>query len=403
MNPNLDRLQDYPFQRMAALKAGVQGNPDFDHVALSIGEPQHAPPDFVLNMLTNAEQLKQDLTAYPATRGEGFLREAIAAWIQRRYAATADPERQILPVSGTREALFSIAQAVMSGDPNAIVIQPNPFYQIYEGAALLANAQPYYLACDQTSDYLPDFTRISEDVWRRCELLFLCSPGNPTGRNIDTPTLSWLLEQADRYDFVIAADECYSEIYLADPAPGLLQVAAEQGRADFNRAVVFHSLSKRSNLPGLRSGFVAGDSEVLAKYFAYRTYQGCAMPLQHQRASAAAWHDEEHVNANRAAYRDKFAAVTPILESVAKLQQPEGGFYHWLPVPGDDQAFARDLFHDCNITVLPGSFLGRDPSTLDPAQTQGNPGAGHIRVAWVAQPKQCVAAAQRLAKWWQSR
>lgn len=411
MNPNLDRLHDYPFQRMAALKADVVGNPEFAHVALSIGEPQHEPPGFIINMLADADRLRRDLTAYPATRGEVFLREAIAGWIHQRYAVSADPEQHILPVSGTREALFSIAQAVLSGDPNAVVIQPNPFYQIYEGAALLANAQPYYVDCRKDTNYLPDFTAIGEDIWRRCELLYLCSPGNPTGRNLDPQTLGWLLDTADRYDFVIAADECYSEIYLDDPPPGLLHIASQTGRTDFRRCLAFHSLSKRSNLPGLRSGFVAGDAGVLAKYFAYRTYQGCAMPMHHQRASAAAWRDEDHVVENRAAYRDKFTAVTPILNRVTDAQNPQGGFYHWLRVPDDDQTFARELFRDCNITVLPGSFLGRD-SSLGPLQQRpqtvgspdrGNPGAGHVRVAWVAPAEQCVAAAERLAQWWQSR
>jgi len=406
MNPNLDRLQDYPFQRMAALKANVQPNPEFAHVALSIGEPQHQPPGFVLDLLCDRALLSQGLTAYPATRGEAFLREAIAGWLAQRFAVSADPDTQILPVSGTREALFSIAQAVLSGDPQAIVIQPNPFYQIYEGAALLANAQPYYVGCRKDTECLPDFASVPEAVWRRCELLYICSPGNPTGRTLDAATLAWLLEQADRYDFVIAADECYSEIYLDSPPPGLLQVACQQGRTDFSRCVVFHSLSKRSNLPGLRSGFVAGDAGVLGEYFSYRTYQGCAMPVQHQRASAAAWQDEAHVVSNRAAYREKFAAVTPILQPVTDLQDPQGGFYHWLAVPGDDQEFARELFRDCNITVLPGSFLGRaehpSASSRAPLAT-ANPGAGHIRVAWVAPAQECIAAAERLARWWQSR
>ena len=403
MNPNLDRLHDYPFQRMATLKTGVQGNPEFPHVSLSIGEPQHEPPDFLLDLLSNRDQLRKDLTAYPATRGEGFLRDAIAQWLHGRFGASADPESQILPVSGTREALFSIAQAVLSGSADAVVIQPNPFYQIYEGAALLANAQPYYVSCGPSTDYLPDFESIPPEIWQRCELLYLCSPGNPTGRTVDAQTLGWLLDQAERYDFVIAADECYSEIYATEPPPGLLQIATNRGHDTLRRCLVFHSLSKRSSVPGLRSGFVAGDAQVLAKYFSYRTYQGCAMPMQHQRASAAAWQDEAHVQQNRAAYRDKFDAVTPILETVVPVRTPEGGFYHWLPVPGDDQAFTRELFRDCNITVLPGSFLGRDPSRLDPNQARGNPGAGHIRVAWVAPREQCVAAAERLAQWWRSR
>ena len=401
MNPNLGRLHDYPFQRMAALKANLTGNPAFDHVALSIGEPKHAPPEFVVELLADRKQLARDLAAYPATRGEGFLREAIATWVARRYGVQLDADQQILPVSGTREALFSCAQAVLSGKPDALVLQPNPFYQIYEGAALLGNAQPYYLECTAQTNYLPDFRAVPDAVWQRCELLYLCSPGNPTGRCLDHATLSWLLEQAQRHDFVIAADECYSEIYINEPPVGLLEVAASNGLDDLRRVVVFHSLSKRSNLPGLRSGFVAGDADLLAQYFAYRTYQGCAMPVHHQRASAAAWLDEAHVEANRSAYREKFAAVTPLLAQVADVTDPPGGFYHWMPVGEDDRAFAQDLFSDCNITVLPGSFLGRDPAPQDPSSS--NPGAGHVRVAWVAPVAQCIAAATRLVDWWQSR
>ncbi len=411
MNPNLARLHDYPFQRMAALKATVQGNPAFDHIALSIGEPKHAPPDFVVDLLTDEAQLRKDLATYPATRGEAFLREAIADWIAGRFGVRVDPDSQVLPVSGTREALFSIAQAVMSGDPEAILIQPNPFYQIYEGAALLADAQPYYLGCSADNDYQMDFSSVPDWAWRRCELLYLCSPGNPTGRTLDEATLAWLLEQAHRFDFVIAADECYSEIYFGDPPLGLLEVAARHGNDDFSRAVVFHSLSKRSSLPGLRSGFVAGDARVLEQYFTYRTYQGCAMPMHHQRASAMAWRDETHVAGNRAAYGAKFAAVTPVLAEVTNITNPQGGFYHWLNVGEDDQTFARDLFRDCNITVLPGSFLGREAAGLVgnpdvPATTSHpapNPGAGHIRVAWVAPLDECVRAAQRLVDWWRSR
>lgn len=398
MNPNLKRLHDYPFQRMAALKANVAGNPAFEHIALSIGEPQHAPPDFVVDLLLDPDQLAGDLASYPATRGAVFLREAIADWVHGRFGVSLDPERQVLPVAGTREALFSCAQAVLSGSPDAVVIQPNPFYQIYEGAALLGNAEPHYVACTRASNYAPDFTEVPAAVWQRCELLYVCSPGNPTGRCLDRATLSWLLEQAHRHDFVIAADECYSEIYFDAPPAGLLEVAAEMGMDDFSRLIVFHSLSKRSNLPGLRSGFVAGDARLLDAYFAYRTYQGCAMPVHHQRASAAAWSDEAHVAANRAAYREKFAAVTPLLASVVEVQDPQGGFYHWLPVPHDDQAFAQALFRDCNITVLPGSFLGRSPAPPYP-----NPGADHIRVAWVAPLAECVDAATRLVDWWRAR
>jgi len=398
MNPNLDSLHLYPFERIAALKHGVTGNPAFEHVSLSIGEPKHPPPPFIVDMLTEPAQLRADLATYPATRGSAELREAIASWLGRRFEAQLDPESQILPVAGTREALFSFAQAVLSGRPEAIAVLPNPFYQIYEGAALLGNATPYYVNCDRDNGYQPDYLSIPDSVWERCEIVYLCSPGNPTGRTLSEQTLAWLFEQAERFDFVLAADECYCEIYLNEGLPpvGLLQAAQRLGRDDFRRCVVFHSLSKRSNLPGLRSGFVAGDAAVLGAYFKYRTYQGCALPAHTQRASTAAWLDEDHVVKNRAAYRSKFAAVTPILREAFQVDDPDGGFYHWLYVDTDDQAFARSLFGACNITVLPGSFLGR-------AAAGHNPGSKHIRVAWVAPQSDCVAAARRMVDWLSSR
>lgn len=394
MNPNLEKLHRYPFERIAALKDGVRGNPRFDHVSLSIGEPKHPPPPFIVEMLSEPEQLLADLATYPATRGGPYLREAIAQWILGRFGATVNPESQVLPVAGTREALFSFGQAVLSGKPDAIAILPNPFYQIYEGAALLGNATPYYVNCERHRDYQPDYRGIPDPVWERCEIVYLCSPGNPTGRTLSEQTLGWLLAQADRFDFVLAADECYSEVYLNEDEPptGLLQAASRLGRDHFERCVVFHSLSKRSNLPGLRSGFVAGDARVLAAYFKYRTYQGCALPAHTQRVSAAAWLDEDHVVTNRAAYRAKFAAVAPILRAGLEAQDPDGGFYHWLHVAEDDQAFARALYADCNITVLPGSFLGR-------ATAAGNPGEAHVRVAWVAPESDCIQAAQRMVDW----
>jgi N-succinyldiaminopimelate aminotransferase len=297
-------------------------------------------------------------------------------------------------VAGTREALFSFAQAVLSGKPGAAAILPNPFYQIYEGAVLLRGAEPWFVNCTPANGYRPDYRAIPESVWARCELLFLCSPGNPTGTTLDRETLVWLLEQSERHGFVIAADECYSEIYLDESQPplGLLEAAAASGRTDFRNCVVFHSLSKRSNLPGLRSGFVAGDARVLADYFSYRTYEGCALPNHVQEASAAAWRDEAHVVANRAAYRAKFDAVEPILGAALELQRPEGGFYHWIPTPGDDQAFARALFEARNITVLPGTYLGREAHGV-------NPGCNHVRVAWVAPLAHCIDAARAIAEW----
>ncbi len=398
MNPNLDRLQAYPFERLASLLAGVPGNPEFSHIALSIGEPKHAPPEFVVDLLSDPDRLKAGLGAYPATRGTPQLREAIGSWVARRYGVELDPESQILPVAGTREALFSFGQAVLSGDPGARVLMPNPFYQIYEGAALLGNGVPHYVDCARENGYQPDFAGVPDSVWSACEIVYLCSPGNPTGETVPAETVIWLLEQADRHDFVIAADECYSEIYPDDsrPPPGLLEIAHRAGRDDYARCVAFHSLSKRSSLPGLRSGFVAGDAAILAHYFKYRTYEGCALPQHVQQASAAAWQDETHVEANRVLYRRKFEAVTRILGDHLDLRAPAGGFYHWLSIGDDDTAFARSLFEQCNMTVLPGSFLGR-------AGGGTNPGHGHVRVAWVASEAECVEAAERLAGWLRRR
>jgi N-succinyldiaminopimelate aminotransferase len=395
MNPQLEHLQPYPFERLNALKSGITPPAGYPSVMLSIGEPKHPPPDFVLAQLTDAVAMRRDLAIYPATRGSVELRTAIADWLGGRFSVTVDPEHQVLPVAGTREALFSFGQAVLNGRPGAVVVLPNPFYQIYEGALLLRGATPHFVNCTAATDYLPDYRSVPEEVWARCELVYLCSPGNPTGRTIDRDTLQWLQEQAHRHDFLIAADECYSEIYLdeSNPPEGLLQASAAGGRADFSRCVIFHSLSKRSNLPGLRSGFVAGDARVLAQYYNYRTYQGCALPNYVQHASMAAWRDEAHVRDNREAYRSKFAAVTPILGEVLDLLTPEGGFYHWVQVPGgDDETFARDLFAARNITVLPGSYLARDAHGT-------NPGRGHVRIAWVAPAADCEAAARHIAEW----
>lgn len=398
MNPLLARLQAYPFERMNELKAGSAGNPDYPHVALSIGEPKHPPPEFIIDALCERAALRRDLATYPGTRGADDLRAAIAGWLERRFDATLDPATQILPVSGTREALFSFGQAALGRKPGSVGILPNPFYQIYEGAVLLGGAEPHFVNCTAETGFLPDYRSVPESIWSRCELLFVCSPGNPTGTSLDAATFSWLIEQADRHDFIIAADECYSEIYPDEAAPpvGLLQTAAAAGRTGFERCVVFHSLSKRSNLPGLRSGFVAGDAAVLAQYFQYRTYEGCALPVHVQRASTLAWSDEAHVLENRTLYREKFRLLMPILNDVFPCRSPDGGFYHWLEVGEDDQAFTLALFQEQNITVLPGSYLGR-------LTEGGNPGRGFIRVAWVAPLPDCLDAARRLTGWAASR
>jgi N-succinyldiaminopimelate aminotransferase len=393
VNPRLQRLEAYPFERMNALKAGSEGNPEHPHLALSIGEPKHPPPPFIVDAFCEPELLAKDLATYPATRGSDALREAIADWLRLRFQVSVDPATEVLPVSGTREALFSFAQAVLGSKPDPIGILPNPFYQIYEGAIHLAGGEPYFVNTTREHGFLPDYRSVPDAIWSRCELLYLCSPGNPTGACLDTSTLSFLIEQAERFDFVIAADECYSEIYLDEdnPPPGLLQVAASMGQASHQRCVVFHSLSKRSNLPGLRSGFVAGDAGILADYFQYRTYEGCALPAQVQRVSALAWSDEDHVLENRRLYRQKFDAVAPRLAERFPVYAPDGGFYHWLDVGGDDQAFTLDLYRQENITVLPGSFLSRTAHGI-------NPGRGYVRVAWVAPMSDCLDAAERLVR-----
>jgi len=387
MNPRLAELHPYPFEKLTRLKAGVEPPADKPHIALSIGEPQDPPPHFVSEAVIGH---LHGLAKYPTTRGLPALREAIAAWLQRRFALPGvDPETQVLPVNGTREALFSFAQAVVDPSRRPLVAMPNPFYQIYEGAALLAGAEPYYLNATAATGWLPDFDAVPESVWRRCQLLYLCSPYNPTGQVIGLERLQDLIEKAHRYDFVIAGDECYSELYGGEPPPGLLQAAAEMGHGDFSRCVVFHSLSKRSSAPGLRSGFVAGDAGVLARYFLYRTYHGCAMPLPVQHASIAAWGDEAHVERNRRAYRERFAAASAVLGEVCEVTVPPAGFYFWLKVPGDDVEFARRLYARHNVTVLPGSFLAREVDGV-------NPGEGYVRVAWVHSLETCIEAARRI-------
>ncbi|MDU8498307.1 succinyldiaminopimelate transaminase [Pseudomonas syringae] len=391
MNNAMQLLQPYPFEKLRALLAGVTPNPEKRPVALSIGEPKHRSPDFVAKTL--ADNLDQ-MAVYPTTLGIPALREAIAGWCNRRFGVPQgwiDPARNVLPVNGTREALFAFTQTVVNRSDDGLVISPNPFYQIYEGAAFLAGAQPHYLPCLSDNGFNPDFEAVSADTWKRCQILFLCSPGNPTGALIPVDTLKKLIALADEHDFVIAADECYSELYFDEqtPPPGLLSACVELGRQDFKRCVVFHSLSKRSNLPGLRSGFVAGDADILKAFLLYRTYHGCAMPVQTQLASIAAWNDEEHVRANRDLYREKFDAVLDILAPVLDVQRPDGGFYLWPNVGTDDAAFCRDLFVDQHVTAVPGSYLSREVDGV-------NPGAGRVRLALVAPLAECVEAAERI-------
>lgn len=391
MNPDLQRLQPYPFQRLNELLADSEPNPEFAPVNLSIGEPKHQPPAFVIEALNRHSS---GLRSYPLTRGSDDLREAIGHWLVKRFhlaPTTIDPSRHILPVTGTREALFAFAQCAVDRTSQPRILMPNPFYQIYEGAALLAGAQPHFLNATAATGFLPDFDSVPEAVWEKCQLLYLCSPGNPSGAVESLPKLKRLIELAERFDFIIASDECYSEIYPDEsaPPPGLLTAAAELGVDDYARCVVFHSLSKRSNLPGLRSGFVAGDAGILQQFLLYRTYHGCAMPPPTQAASRVAWQDETHVAANRRVYQEKFDAVLEVLGDVLNLRQPDASFYLWPELPIPDDQFARRLFAEYNVRLLPGSYLSREADGI-------NPGANRVRIALVAPLEECVEAAIRI-------
>jgi N-succinyldiaminopimelate aminotransferase len=391
MNPRLARLHAYPFERLAQLKATVQPPPHLAPIAMSIGEPQHAPPTVVLQAL---ERNLDRLGSYPTTVGSIELRTAAAGWLERRFALRAgsvDPHTMVLPVNGTREALFSFVQAVVDVRAAPLVLMPNPCYQIYEGAALLAGAEPYFLDATAATAFIPDLAAVPAAVWQRCQVLFLCSPGNPTGAVLTPAYLNEALALAERFDFVIAADECYAEIYSDETAapPSLLQACIAAGRDHFERCVVFHSLSKRSSVPGLRSGFVAGDPHIIARYLLYRTYHGNAMPLPTQAASTAAWNDDAHVAANRRLYQEKFSRVLPILAPLIDVTRPAGAFYLWPHVGGDDEAFARDLFATQNVTLLPGSYLGR-------RSARENPGAERVRISLVPDVDSCVTAAERI-------
>ena len=390
MNPDLSKLQPYPFEKLAQLKAAVTPPAGLPHIALSIGEPQHPSPAFVQQaMIDNISRLEN----YPTTKGLPELSSTIANWLQRRFKlATIDPVTQVIPVNGTREAIFAFTQAAVDrSQPDALVVSPNPFYQIYEGAAYLAGATPYFLPCLAANNFHPDYQAVPADVWEKCQLLFICSPGNPTGAVLSFEQFAELIELADRYNFILASDECYSEIYVdGKEAPmGLLEACARLGRHDYKNCVVFHSLSKRSNLPGLRSGFIAGDAALLKPFLLYRTYHGCAMPLQTQLASIAAWNDEQHVAENRELYTQKFRAVIDILSPVLPVQQTDASFYLWVETPIDEETFAQQLFAQQNVTVLPGSYLSRTVNGI-------NPGKNRVRMALVAGVDECIEAAQRI-------
>ncbi|WP_426193235.1 succinyldiaminopimelate transaminase [Massilia sp. DWR3-1-1] len=400
MNPHLDLLHPYPFEKLRQLFAGVTPNPAFAPISLGIGEPKHPTPAFIERALIHNVQ---GLANYPSTLGGEPLRAAIAHWLERRYGVPPlDAASQVLPVNGSREALFGIAHCVI--DPSAassagkpLVVCPNPFYQIYEGAAYLAGAEPYFVNSEPARNFACDYASVPPAVWQRTQLLYLCSPGNPTGATVSLDDWKLLFELADRHDFLIAADECYSEIYHTSDAPlGALEAAHRLGRADgahpYRRLVVFSSLSKRSNVPGMRSGFVAGDAAVLKKFLLYRTYSGGAMAPPVQAASIAAWNDEEHVQENRNKYREKFHLVTPLLRQVLDVELPDAGFYLWADVRRSglsDTEFARRLYADYNVTVLPGSYLARDAHGV-------NPGQGRVRMALVAEVDEGLEAAQRI-------
>lgn len=399
MNPLLGRLHAYPFERLRALTKDIVPNPALRPISLGIGEPRHPAPALVEAALCNN---LAGLSSYPATAGEPALREAMAAWVARRYGVALDPSTQVLPVNGSREALFALAQTVIDASkPGATVVCPNPFYQIYEGAALLAGADTAFANSDPARNFACDWSGIDDATWARTQLVYACSPGNPTGAVMPLSEWKALFELSDRHGFVIASDECYSEIYFRDEPPlGALAAAKALGRDDFRNLVVLTSLSKRSNVPGMRSGFVAGDAAVLKAFLLYRTYHGSAMSKVVQAASIAAWNDEAHVEANRAQYRAKFAQVTPLLAEVLDVRLPDAGFYLWAGVPkhahgGDDIAFSLGLLAQYNVAVLPGSLLAREAHGH-------NPGAGRIRMALVAESQECLEAARRIVEYTRS-
>ncbi len=405
MNPLLPLLQPYPFERLRQLFANVTANAALRPISLGMGEPKHPTPAFIQQAMIDAiVSTPSGLASYPATTGDVQLRKAFAHWLKQRYRLEVDPATQMLPVNGSREALFALTQTIVNPVPAGsknnsapVVVCPNPFYQIYEGAALLAGAQPYFVATDPARNFAQDWDSVPTQVWRRTQLLIVCSPGNPTGAVMPLSEWKKLFDLSDRHGFVIASDECYSEIYFRDEPPlGGLQAASILGRGDFKNLISLTSLSKRSNVPGMRSGFVAGDEAIIKQFLLYRTYHGCAMSPVVQAASIAAWRDEQHVIDNRALYRSKFAQVTPMLANVMEVALPDAGFYLWAKVKGNDADFARDLFTLYNVTVLPGTYLSRN--------SQGaNPGEGRIRMALVAETAECVEAAQRIVQFVKSR
>lgn len=387
LNPDLQRLKPYPFEQLSALLSGIELPAGVVPIPLSIGEPQHAPPQFVLDALIEHTGL---IAKYPTTKGTETLRTTIASWLNQRFLLThspMDPETQVIPVNGTREAIFAAVQAAADRSRGGLLVMPNPFYQIYEGAAFMAGLTPHYLSINTSGQ--PDYRAVSDRIWADCQFCFICTPGNPTGTVIDEETLAYLIKKANEFDFWLASDECYSEIYRNTPPPGLLGVCAKTGHHDFSQCLVFHSLSKRSNLPGLRSGFVAGDARFIAPFFKYRTYHGCSMSMAVQKASELAWSDEEHVIVNRGLYAEKFQAAAEILGDQLDSHDPGAGFYLWARTPTACDIFSRNLYAATGVTVLPGQYLGREVDGI-------NSGAGFVRMALVAEPNACREALQRI-------
>jgi N-succinyldiaminopimelate aminotransferase len=394
MNPDLHLLQPYPFQKLAKLFGEVTPNATLKPISLHIGEPKHATPGFIKDALIGG---LSGLANYPTTIGSEALRASIAKWLSQRYGIPLpDAKTQVLPVNGSREALFAFAQTIIDRNkPAPVVVCPNPFYQIYEGAALLAGAAPHFLNSLPEDGFALNFPQLAEEVWQRTQLVYVCSPGNPNGRVMPLPEWKTLFEMSDRYGFVIASDECYSEIYFGNDKPlGALQAAQQLGRGNYKNLVVFSSLSKRSNVPGMRSGFVAGDAAIMEKFALYRTYHGCAMNPAIQTATIAAWADEAHVAENRRLYSEKFTKVISILSAVLPVTKPDAGFYLWIRTPVADTAFAQQLYRDYNVSVLPGSFLAREAHGV-------NPGAGFVRLALVANLEETLEAAHRIAEFTQ--
>jgi N-succinyldiaminopimelate aminotransferase len=392
MNPRLSLLHPYPFERLRALLAGVKPPAGVRPISLGLGEPQHPTPQLIKDaVVANLEGLSR----YPATTGMAELREAITRWLVKRHGLAAlDAEKQVIPCSGSKEAVFSIAQAILDPDErDAIVVLPNPFYQIYEGATLLGGAKPHYVNALARTGLRPDWESIPEAVWKRARLVFVCSPNNPTGRVMSREEWKLLFEKSDRHGFVIVSDECYSELYFDESSPPLggLRAAQDLGRADYRNLVVLGSLSKRSSAPGVRSGYAAGSREILERYTVYRTYEGAALSNTMQAASIAAWKDEAHVAENRRMYREKFAIFFDRVNPVLPLTRPDAGFYYWVAIPGgDDLAFTRELFERTGITVLPGSYISRE--------SNGEiPGKGFVRMALVSTVEEATEAADRVA------